>query len=201
MCAKQKRLEIYSLEQFRKADRLDRIRMHMIEPERFLLVGQDWQYAQDLENAWLLVSGETRESVAIRLIQNNVFGAESWYKANRILRDVEALYAPFLKKNREVQHARVVEKMYAFAEIAEKKARWTDEEGNECVNQEWLVIAQKFLKDAAEMDGVSADNAVPFDPDDLAIGDIEITSDPKAFLEEQTEEYEEIEEDNDEDED
>lgn len=50
--------------------------MSMVEPERFPLDGDDWQYARDLENVWLLVSNETRESVAVRLIQNHVPGAD-----------------------------------------------------------------------------------------------------------------------------
>lgn len=187
MSAKQSRLEIYSLEQFQKADRLDRIRMHMVEPERFVLHDDEWQYARDLEHAWLLVSGETRQGVAIRLIQNAGIGAESWYKANRILKDIEALYAPFLSKNREVQRMRVVEKLYYYADVAEKRAISTNEEGGEVVNQEWLIIAQKFLKEAAEMEGLNAENAPLFDPDELIIPEIEITSDPAAFLAEQIE--------------
>lgn len=193
MSEKRYKLEIYSLEQFQKADRIDRIRMNMIEPDRFVLTDVDWQYAKDLEHAWLLVSSETREAVAINLIRNGVPGAESWYKANRILRDVESLYAPFLSRNREMQRARVIERMYHFAEIAEKRAVFMDEAGNECVDQEWLVIAQKFLKEAAEMEGLNAVNALPFNPDDLVIPEIEITSDPSAFLEEQAGEYDDYE--------
>ncbi|HRI58343.1 MAG TPA: hypothetical protein PK228_01425 [Saprospiraceae bacterium] len=187
------RIEIYSLADFKKADRLDRIRMHMVEPERFVLDDDAWQYAKDLESAWLLVSGETRESVSIRLIQNHVPGAESWYRANRMLRDIEQLYAPFLSRNRDMQRRRVVEKMYAMAEIAEKKAFGTDDEGKEWADKEWMVIAQKMYKDAAELEGLHTDNAPAIDPDDLVIPEIEITSDPQAFLEAQTEdlEYEE----------
>lgn len=187
MSKKQSKIEIYSLADFQKADRLDRIRMNMIEPERFVLDDADWKYAKDLESAWLLVSNETRESVAIRLIQNQVYGAESWYRANRMLRDIEALYAPFLKKNQEVQRARVVEKLYAMAEVAEKKAYGTEDDGETVwADKEWMVIAQKLYKDAAEMDGIQHDNSPPIDPDDLVIPEIEITSDPVAFLEAQT---------------
>lgn len=158
----------------------------MVEPERFVLDDADWQYYVDLEKVWQITSAETRESVAIRLIQQHVFGAESWYKANRLLRDVETLFAPFLKKNRELQRARIVEKLYAMAEIAEKKAFGSDEEGNEWADKEWMVIAQKMYKDAAELDGLHRDNSPLIDPDAIVIPEIEITSDPQAFLETQT---------------
>lgn len=169
--------------------------MSMVEPERFPLDGDDWQYAQDLETAWLLVSNETRESVAVRLIQNKVPGAESWYRANRMLRDVETLYAPFIAKNRDLQRRRVVEKLYAMAEIAEKKAHGVEDDGETVwADKEWFVIAQKLYKDAAELEGLHTDNAPPFDPDDLIIPEIEITSDPVAFIEAQTQDldYEEV---------
>lgn len=194
MSKKLSKIEIYSLSDFKKADRLDRIRMSMVEPERFTLADDDWQYARDLESVWLLVSNETRESVAVRLIQNHVPGADSWYRANRMLRDVETLYAPFIAKNRDLQRRRVVEKLYAMAEIAEKRAHGTDEEGNEFADKEWIVIAQKLYKDAAELEGLHTDNAPPIDPDDLIIPEIEITSDPVAFIEAQTEDldYEDV---------
>lgn len=194
MCAKKSKLEIYSLEQFRKADRLDRIRMNMVEPDRFPLNGDDWQYSKDLEHGWLLVSGETREGVAVRLIQNHVPGAESWYKANRILRDIETLYAPFLTRNKEMQRRRVIDKLYAFADIAETKAKIVDDEGNEHWDKDWLLMAQKFLKDAAELEGLGADNALAIDPEELVIPEIEITNDPSAFLAEQIEFEDEPEE-------
>lgn len=166
--------------------------MHMIEPDRFVLNDQDWKYHIDLEQAWLLISGETRESVAIRLIQSSIPGAVSWFRANRMLRDVEVLYAPFLKKNREVQRARVIEKLYEYAAIAEKKAIYTDEEGLEYIDQEWFVIAQKCLKDAAEMEGLNEDASTLINPDDVLIPEFEVTSDPQAFLEEQLDDYEDI---------
>lgn len=186
MSKRPSKIEIYSLADFQKADRLDRIRMHMIEPERFVLNDQDEVYYLQLQEAWLLVSNEVREAVAIRLIQDKVDGCETYYKANRVLRDVEALFAPFLSKNRTIQRARIIEKMYLFAEKAESKAIWTDEEGLEYVDQEWLMLAQKFYREAAEMEGLNKIEESMLDADDIEIPEIEITSDPQAFLAMQT---------------
>ena len=205
MSKKLLKLEIYSLADFQKADRIDRIRMHMIEPDRFILGNDDQDYYHQLQDAWRLVSNEMRESVSIRLIQEQVDGAESWFKANRLLRDLEALFAPFLDQNRELQKRKVIDRLYKYAEIADKKAVYQDEAGNDVVDQEWLKIAQQFTKDAAEMDGLGADGAAPLNPDEFQIPDFEITSDPQAFLDAQTEEidaeeyeFDELEDDTDE---
>lgn len=198
MSKKQLTLEIYSLADFQNASRIDRIRMSMVEPDRFVLGNDDEDYYRQLMTAWHLVSNECRESVALRLIQNEVDGAESWYKANRILRDVEELFAPFMERNRELQRRKVIDRLYAYADIADKKAICKDENGLEQIDKDWIQLAQKFLKDAAEMEGLSMDGAPPLDPDDFIIPEVEITSDPSAFIEAEYQEEDELPEEEDE---
>lgn len=166
----------------------------MIEPDRFVLNDLDDTYYLQLQQAWRLVSDEVRESVAIRIIQEQVDGCESWFKANRVLRDVEALFAPFIERNKALQRGRVIEKLYWYARIAEERAVQTID-GKDIVSQEWLVIAQKFLKEAAEMEGLDEIEKAGFTADDLEIPEIEITSDPTAFLEAQKGEYLDYEDD------
>lgn len=184
--SKKRSLQIYSLADFQKADRLDRIRMHMIEPERFDLGDDDQKYFQALQEAWLLVCNETREVVAIRLIQEQVPGFDSWYRSNKLLRDVETLFAPFLERNKAVQRARVVEKLYLMASIAERQAMVKDEDTGEIYgDKEWMEIAGKLLMDAAKLDGLDRDTTELINPDDVTIPEIEITSDPQAFFDAQ----------------
>lgn len=173
--------------------------MFMVEPDRFVLNDEDHAYYRQLMDAWRLVSDEMREGVAIRIIQNEVFGAESWYKANRILRDVESLFSPFMERNRELQRRKVIDRLYAYAETAHKKAI-VELDGEEIVSQDWLILAQKFLKDAAEMEGLGQDGTPPIDPDDIVIPEIEITSDPSAFIDAQYDEAEADEEADDDEE-
>jgi len=162
--------------------------MFMIEPDKFVLNDVDETYYLQLQQAWRLVSDEVRESVAINLIREQIDGCESWFKANRVLRDVEALFSPFIERNKSLQRGRVIEKLYWFAKKAEERAIVTIE-GEEIVDQDWLVIAQKFLKEAAEMEGLNDIEKAGFTADDLEIPEIEITSDPQAFVEAQTGEY------------
>lgn len=191
MSKKQSKIEIYSLEDFKKSDRISRIRMHMLEPERFVLNDQEDIYYGYLQKAYHLVFGELQESVAIRAIQEAIPGAESWYLANRILRDIYELFSPFLQKNKELRRAILVEKLYEMAKEAQKRAygRQTNENGNEYewADPEWMAIAERLYTQAGKFEGLDQHEAPMLDPDEIQIPHIEITADPAAFLAAQAE--------------
>lgn len=203
MSRKPSQIEIYSLEDFNKSDRIGRIRMHMIEPERFALNDQDEEYYRQLQQAYQLVFEELRQSIAIKAIQEAIPGAESWHRANRILLDIYELFAPFLKKNKELRRAILVEKLYMMADVAEKKAifEYTDSAGvkHQGADQEWMVIAERLYSQAGKFEGLDEHDTALIDPDEIQIPSIEITSDPAAFLAAQNEEAEEAEYDEDDD--
>lgn len=195
MSRKPSQIEIYSLEDFIKADRIGRIRMHMIEPERFALNDQDDEYYRQLQQAYQLVFDELRQSVAIKAIQEAIPGAESWHRANRILLDIYELFAPFLKKNKELRRAILVEKLYMLADAAKSKA--VDPEGN-ALDIEWMAVAERLYSQAGKFEGLDEHDTALIDPDEIQIPSIEITSDPAAFLAAQNEEAEEADPDEDE---
>jgi len=187
MSKKQSKIEIYSLEDFKKSDRIGRIRMHMLEPERFVLNDLEETYYRHLQQAYHLVFGELQESVAIRAIQEAIPGAESWYLANRILRDIYELFSPFLQKNRELRRAILVEKLYEMAKAAEKHAYGKRPNGQEYADPEWMAIAERLYTQAGKFEGLDQHEAPMLDPDEVQIPHIEITADPAAFLAAQAE--------------
>lgn len=199
MSRKQSKIEIYSLADFQKADRIDRLRMYMIEPDRFALNNEDLEYYRQLNQAYQLVFDEIRQSVAIRAIQEAVPGAESWHRANAVLRDIYELFAPFFKKNKDLRRAILVEKLYAMAAIAERKAHgsYEDEEGkkHEFADQEWMLVAERLYTQAAKFEGLDQHDVEMLDPDEIRIPVIEITSDPAAFIDAQAKEAEEADDD------
>lgn len=199
MSRKQSKIEIYSLDDFHKADRVGRIRMHMIEPDRFALNDQDEAYYRQLQQAYQLVFEELRQSVAIRAIQEAVPGAETWHRANVILKDIYELFSPFLKKNKELRRAILVEKLYSLAKVAESKAvfEYKDSDGivQSGADMEWMVVAERLYSQAGKFEGLDEHDTAMIDPDEIQIPSIEITSDPNAFLEAQHKEAEEAEDD------
>lgn len=199
--SKKKKIEVYSLADFNKATRLDRIRMHMIEPERFQLDYDDQDYYEGMQKAYHMVFDNMRESQAVKMIQNEITGFETWYKAKRLLSDVQLLFGEFVEKNRDLRRAILVEKLYRMAEKAEQRAIFTDIDENgietEYADKEWIELAAKLYTDAAKIEGLDQHQVPMVNPDEIVIPAIEITSDPQAFLEAQLEEAEEGHDDED----
>lgn len=202
MSKNQSTIKIYSQADFGKADRIDRIRMHMIEPERFVLNDQDETYYRQLQAAYHLVFDELRESVAMKAIMETVEGADTWHRANKLMRDIYTLFSPFVQKNKDLRRAILLEKLYLMADVAQKKAvfKYTaqDKEGNDIEHEgadlEWMELAGKLYAQAAKIEGLDQPEMSVINPDDLTIPEIEITSDPQAFLNAQNPDIEDAEE-------
>lgn len=162
----------------------------MIEPERFVLSEEDEVYYRQLQHAYHLVFDELRESVAMKAIMESVQGADTWHRANKVLRDIYELFSPFLKKNKELRRAIMLEKLYMMADVAQKKAVWeyVDAGGSpvQGADKEWMDMASRLLGQAAKIEGLDEQDKGLIDPDDLVIPEIEITNDPAAFLAAQT---------------
>ena len=164
--------------------------MHMIEPDKFLLNDQDENYYRQLQEAYHLVFDELRESVAIKAIMLNVPGADTWHRANKIIRDIYTLFSPFVQKNTVLRRAIMLEKIYMMADVAQKKAIYeykeTDPEGKEVKVQgadiEWMELAGKLYAQAAKIEGLDNPEISVIDPDSIEIPEIVITSDPQAFI-------------------
>jgi hypothetical protein len=162
----------------------------MIEPDKFLLNDQDENYYRQLQEAYHLVFDELRESVAIKAIMLNVPGADTWHRANKIIRDIYTLFSPFVQKNTVLRRAIMLEKIYMMADVAQKKAIYeykeTDPEGKEVKVQgadiEWMELAGKLYAQAAKIEGLDNPEISVIDPDSIEIPEIVITSDPQAFI-------------------
>lgn len=165
--------------------------MHMVEPDRFILGDEDEAYYRQLQQAYHLVFDELRESVAMKAIMENVPGADTWHRANKVLRDIYEIFAPFVKKNKDLRRAILLEKLYLMADVAQKRAvfTYTDDAGDEQegADLEWMAMAERLLGQAAKIEGLDQPEKSGFDPDELVIPEIEITSDPAAFLASQME--------------
>lgn len=163
----------------------------MLEPERFVLSDDDGEYYRQLQHAYHMVFDELRESVAMKAIMENVPGANTWHRANKVLRDIYELFSPFLKKNKDLRRAIVLEKLYMLADVAQKRAvfTYTDDKGDqqEGADREWMEMAERLLTQAAKIEGLDQPEKAAFDLDELLIPEIEITSDPAAFLASQME--------------
>ena len=187
-----KQLQVYKAEDFREADRLGRMLMYMIEPERpeFQFSHADEVYYGQLLRAYQNCYRNLRRSVSIRWIQEHIPLCESPYKANRVFADMQQLFGHFTDKNRELQKQAVIERMYGHAEKIEEAAEKLEDE------EQWEAAAylreraNSVLEKAAKMEGLDKIED-GFDPSEFELPEIEVTSDPGVLTEDI--EHEEVE--------
>ena len=177
-------LQVYKAEDFKEADRLGRMLMYMIEPERaeFQLNHEDEVYYGQLLRAYQNCYGHLRRSVSIRWIQEHIPRCESPYKANRVFADMQQLFGHFIDKNKELQKQALIERLYLHAEKIEAAAEKLEAE------EKWEPAAYlreraaSVLEKAAKMEGLDQIED-GFDPSEFELPEIEVTSDPAVLVE------------------
>ena len=176
-------LQTYKVEDFREADRLGRIQMWLMQFDLFdgMMSDADQNYYNDLHQAYQLCYMETRKSIAIRLIQSNIRGCESFYRANRLYGDMQDLFGRFLKKNKEFQLSVVIEKIYHHVKKMEDLAALLEQEEKLVESGMMRDMASKRLMEAAKLEGLDKVET-GFDPSEFEFPEIEVTSDPDALV-------------------
>lgn len=161
-----KQLQIYSLSDFDQADRLGKITMYMMEPERFALNDPDFQYYNQLLRAYQGCYKQLSQAKAIKWIQENIPGCESYYKSHRTYADMVEVYGHFVVKNKQLQRQIVAEKLYAIAKKLE--------------NDKQYEAAGNMYEKAAKMQGLDKISH-GINPDDFKLPEITATADPAAL--------------------
>jgi hypothetical protein len=158
-----------------KKDRLDRIKMSIIEPSlEEYLNNDDFTYAQKLHQAFALTYSDYEMTNAVKMIQSQLEGGMmSLPAAKSIYNDMCAVYDDFLAKNKKLEKARLVEKLYKLGKLAEEKADTAQD----------FDYVSKIYERAAKLDGLyDVIDDLP-DMSQLKLPEIiELSSDP-ALLE------------------
>jgi tetratricopeptide (TPR) repeat protein len=177
-----KQLVIYSNKDFREGERLERIYMAMMEPERFepLLTLDEEDYRRKLEMAYQKCYKELRRSVAVKYIQENVAGCETLYRANRVLDDMQELFGRFLDKNKQLKQSILVEKMYEDAEMIRAMAAKVKDEGRYDAAADMLEKANNIRERAAKIEGLDK-LQLAFRPEEFRLPTVTVTSDPRVL--------------------
>lgn len=171
------RLKIYSLKDFVAADRLSRIRMHIVEPERFILFESEQNYYEKLLKAYHGTFDTFQRTEAVKFIQNTIPDCETWYKANRVYQDSCELFGSFIERNKQLQRLKTVEKLFFYAEQLERDGKWLE--------------ASMVLEKAAKIEGLDKAEEQNFNPDDFIFPKMEVSSDPRLLREPQDIDFEE----------
>lgn len=180
-------LVAYSNKDYSEADQLNRIRMYMIEPGKFDLGDDDWNYYLRLEGCFHLSQSELSRQVAINKIKT-AYPEMTHHSAVMAFENSQKLFGTVIDNNRKIQKGKLIERLAILADKAFANAVFTikrEDDGEiieeEHVNAEWMEMYRRLSKDIAELERYDKDGP-EFNPDDIKIPQLIITSDPQAFL-------------------
>lgn len=178
----------YTNKDFNQADRLNKIRMYMIEPGKWELDGEDWDYFMLLEGCFHLCQSELSKQVAINKIKV-AYPTLTHHSAVMAFHNCNELFGDLVENNRKIQKGKLIERLAILADKAFEKAVFIHEEKDEngevvnkvehC-NEDWFEIYRKLSADIAKLENYDQP-APPFDPAKIQIPKLIITSDPEAF--------------------
>ena len=173
---------VFSVKDWKKANRIERYYMYMMDPDRFALTDTEANHLNAIKRAFNLTHDKITRAEAITIIQDNIAFYEEWAKASKLFTDVQNLFGNLIKRNKEYQRTLLIEKLLKLADLAEL-------EGNITEARRCLVAAGKF-------DHLDKPTEEAINPADYEIPEPLFTDDPKVLVVEDID-HEEIKEDPD----
>jgi len=149
---------------FKSADRIQRMYMHLMAPEQFDLRDSEDKYLDDMKKAWSLMTEDFRtQRESRKLIMELIPGRN----VSKLIRDTEALFGKLEKVNIDTQASIYRTKLIMLARKAEQ---------NDDIEE-----ARKCIEALMKLDGIDGKNNLEKIPTTLP--QLELTTDPKALTE------------------
>ncbi len=159
-------LKIFEEPEFKSASRLDKFRMCLLELKfEELLTGQEYEHWQRIQMVFALCFKQYDHTKAIRVIRNQVAGADAYNTAKRLYDDMCEVYGPIQRRNKEMARAILIQRLWSLGVRLEQRGD--------------LVEAGEMFEKAGKFEGLDKFEAVDFDPADIEIPPPNITNDPK----------------------
>lgn len=183
-------LRLFSEKEFKEADRLERIHIAIMNPDRFFLNNQDSTYLDQLRSIFVVLCENLLESEAIRKVEA-LYPEIRRERLYTMINDAEELFSRFRKVNKD--HLRTVTrerlKKYIY-----NMTHFKDDNGNDVEytpDDKIMANVVKFEALLVKLDGLDKNDTVEtFDWSSLQLPTINFTSDRNALISEEAE-YEE----------
>lgn len=167
--------------EFRQASRVEKLQLVLREIQLEAWLSQpDFEYWQRLQQVFALTFKQFDQTKAIRVIRNQVPGAERYEVARRLYEDMASVYGPFMKRNKDLARAILIQRLWSIGVRLEQ--------------QGLLVEAAEAFEKAGKFEGLDKHEHFELDPDDIKLPEIHITNDPRYANAEEAEIVEDNEE-------
>ncbi len=177
------KLTTYSKDDWENADRLTRMRMYLVEPQRFELTDRDWKHLERVKTAFYLSVDEVSRGAVvgkIRALEPEI----SLAFANQLYDEAQELFGSFTRVNHLLTKAKIIEKLSILADKAAANCVVKIDGINgseEVVDAKMIELTRKILMDIAALQGYDKPEP-PFDPKLLVIPKIIVDSNPETFF-------------------
>lgn len=158
----------YSIEDFRSADRIDRLHMYLLYPDQFQLNKTDSEYLDLLRRVYAIIADELSDHNAFALIKS-ANPDLSDYRLHKALRDVKRLWGDIVYRNKQFDRQVLRERLATLVDKASEAQDLTEE--------------RRAIQAIIRLDGLDQHDTQSIDPDDIELPDITFTDEPGAFYE------------------
>lgn len=174
--------QLYNQKEFKAADRLERIRIHLIAGARgnYALTEAEEEYLGYMEQAWSILQTERSQVEAVKLLRWKVDGMRQ-FPATQIMRDAITLFGDFVEIHRPTQRGMIRENLLKCIEECETAyAKCLKKEPSQLDLQGWMKQKAGYWKLLMELDQItSIEDAIAAD---TTIPEISFTTDPAALM-------------------
>ena len=179
---------LYNRDEFKKGDRLERIRMSLIAGPKgdYPLTEAEEEYLSYLETAWSFLQNERSQAEAVKLLRNQIRGIRQ-FAAVQVMRDAITLFGDFAEVHRPTQRGMIRENLLKCIYECEASrdriiAAANDEQSaDEYALQGWMKLRAGYWKQLMDLDQItSIEDAIK---EDTSIPEINFTTDPAALME------------------
>lgn len=187
-------LRLFTEKEFKEAERLERIHIAIMNPDRFFLNNQDEVYLDQLRSIFVVLCENLMESEAIRKCEA-LFPNIRRERLYNMINDAEELFARFRKVNKDHLRAVTRERLKKYIyNLTHYKDETTGDMVEYTPDEKQMANIAKFEALLIKLDNLDKpDTEKTFDWSELQLPEINFTSDKTALIAEEAE-YEESEE-------
>jgi hypothetical protein len=169
------KIKIYSLIDFNKATKLEKIYMHLMQPHDFELTYEEDEYLQKLRESFCFLSENPSKMQAILKLQE-LYPGQKKESVYRIINDCQEIFGNIIQSNKSFDRMIIKERLLA---IADKLKDSTDAIA--------LDVARKCYADIAKIEALDKHGAEGLTPEEMKLPDLFFTDDPKYLNAEEIE--------------
>lgn len=159
---------VYTDQDFKAADRLGKIYIHLMDPDRFILSGRDDEWLSMMRRAFHIMSEESSH-FAIERFLKDIYHEKHPRTILKLIQDTQKFFGSIISRNKSFDKLIQRERILAHIKVAK-----------EAFDMRAVAALEKLLM---QIDGTDKEAKDTFKWEDLQLPDMIFTDDPKALHE------------------